>query len=326
MTDGSRPVGPGAGVEPSAGLRAGASLPDPPEDEASRALLDDLGRRMLKRRVDALRSLPTFPESILRINELIADDEPRDSFHRIAQLIETDPVLCARILRLVNSAFYAVSGAIVTVYDALVMLGLDIVKSLILSTSVIDILGGRREGLAGLWEHSLGAAVAATALGRTLGLPRVEELSAAALMHDLGKVVLASQLADEYPAVVRHAMERRVPVRQAERALLGVSHDEIGRWLVTRWRLPAVLAEPIALHHEPRRARRHAEATAVVHVADLMVRAYGFGFAGDAVMPAMDPGAWRLLRLTPEKLRTAVARMHEDLLASVANVNLLLGA
>jgi HD-like signal output (HDOD) protein len=294
------------------------------ETPESERLLDELGRRTLRRRVDALKSLPTFPESILRINALIGGEDPGDSFQKIAAVIESDPVLVARLLRLVNSAFYGVSRAIVTVYDALLLLGLDIVKGLILSTSVIDLLGGKRNGLGGLWEHSFGAAVAAGALGRVLGLPRVEELSAAALMHDLGKVVLASQLAEEYRAVVDKAVAARVPIREAERTLLGITHDEIGQWLVTRWRFPPVLAEPIALHHEPGKARKHAEATAVVHVADQLVRAYGFGFGGDVVMAPIDPGVWRLLSLTPEKLRATMARLHEDLLGAVANVNLLL--
>ena len=88
-------------------------------------LIDDIGRRMLKRRVDALKSLPTFPDSVLRLNKLLSEDGAKESLQKIASAIETDPVLCARILRLVNSAFYGVSGAIITVFDALLMLGLD---------------------------------------------------------------------------------------------------------------------------------------------------------------------------------------------------------
>lgn len=297
----------------------------PAEDPEAERLLDEIGRRMLKRRVDALKSLPTFPESILRINELITAEDPQDSFERIAAVIETDPVMVARILRLVNSAFFGVSGAVVTVYDALVMLGLDVVKGVILSTHALDLLAARH-GMAGLWEHCFGAAVAATALGRVVGLPRVEELSAAALMHDLGKVVLASQLPEDYAAVVAHAQARGLRIREAEVALLGVAHDEIGRWLVTRWRLPSALAEPIALHHEPEASRQHAEATAVVHVADLMVRGYGFGFAGDRLMPDLSGHAWKVLGLTPGRIRAAVERMHRTLQAALVQTNLYLDA
>lgn len=296
-------------------------MTDTAETPESARLLDDLGRRMLRRRVDALKSLPTFPESIVRISGVLADDAGGASFGRIAALIETDPVLTARILRLVNAAFYGVSGAIASVGDALVMLGLDIVRGLILSTAAMELAHGRR-GVRGLWEHSYGAATAAVALGRVLGLPRVEEISAAALMHDIGKVVLQSQLGREYDDVVAHALAHGLHIRDAETALLGVAHDEIGRWLVTRWRLPAALAEPIALHHAPEAARQHREATAAVHVADLMIRAYGFGFAGDERMPEMSPEAWKILRLNPRKLREAVERMHATLQEALVQANL----
>lgn len=291
------------------------------ESPESQRILDDIGRRMLKRRVDALRSLPTFPRSVLRIGAALAEDADGASFARIAALIETDPVLTARILRLVNQAFYGVSGAIASVHDALVMLGLDIVRGLLLSTAAMDLIDGRR-GLDGLWEHSYGAAVAAVALGKVIGLPRLEELSAAALMHDIGKVVLQSQLGREYDDVVRHALAAGLPIREAEERLLGVGHDQIGRWLVTRWRLPPALAEPIALHHRPEDARAHREAAAAVHVADLMIRGYGFGFPGDEVMPGLSDHAWKILRLNPRKLEQAVRLMHETLHAALAQANL----
>ena len=104
--------------------------PPPTETPESQQLLDAIGRRMLRRRVDALKSLPTFPESVIRINQILAAEDTDESFERIAAVIEIDPVLTARVLRLVNSAFYGVSGAVATVYDALVMLGLDVVKGL----------------------------------------------------------------------------------------------------------------------------------------------------------------------------------------------------
>jgi len=291
------------------------------DNPEAQQIIDDIGRRMLKRRVDALKNLPTFPESILRINQVIVGDAEEASFERVAPVIETDPVLTARILRLVNSAFYGLSGGVSTVYDALVMLGLDIVRGLILSTNAMEMVEGRR-GIRGLWEHSFGTAVAVIALGKTLGLPRVKELAAAALMHDIGKMVLASQLGREYDQVMAHALTKRVCIRDAEEALIGVPHDEIGRWLVTRWRLPPGLAVPIARHHEPKKAGKFGLAASAVHVADIMIRGYGFGFAGDDVMPLVDPYAWKTLSLNETKLRRAVSEMHTDLQQALVQANL----
>ena len=291
------------------------------ETAESSEILDQIGRRMLKRRVDALKNLPTFPESILRINQMMMGKTATQSLEQIARVIEVDPVLTARILRLVNSAFYGVSGAIVSVHEALVMLGMDVVRGVILSSAAMDLAAGR-QSIRGLWEHSFGAAVAATSLGRVLGLPRIEEISAAALMHDIGKLVLASQLGKDYDNVVRYAVRRDMSVRQAEIELLGVPHDEIGRWLVTRWRLPRSIAVPIGLHHEPERDRDFAVSTAAVHVADVMVRGYGFGFPGDLLVPQVSHVAWGLLDLNAEKLEKAVGRMHRDLQEAMVQANL----
>ncbi|MGC6419024.1 MAG: HDOD domain-containing protein [Bradymonadia bacterium] len=298
-----------------------ADLDDHVDSDESVAILDNIGRRMLKRQVDALKSLPTFPESIMRINSVLLEDNSHRSMEQIARAIEVDPVVTARILRLVNSAFYGVSGAVASVYDALVMLGLDVVRGIVLSSAAMDI-ASRRRSVHGLWEHSFGAAVAASALARTLGMPGVEEASAAALMHDIGKLVLASQLGRDYDAVIAHAVRNRVPVRDAELKLLGVSHDVIGQWLVKRWRLPDSLAQPIASHHTPGEAESYRDLTAVVHVADQMIRGYGFGFPGDNSMPALSEKAWKRLSLNDRKLRRAVIKMHTDLQEAIVHANL----
>ena len=291
------------------------------ENEASQQILDQIGRRMLKRRVDALKNLPTFPESILRMNAMLLSEHSDQSFAQVARAIEADPVITARILRLVNAAFYGVSGAISSVYDALVMLGLDVVRGIILSSSAMDLAAGRQR-VSGLREHSFGAAVAASSLAKVIGASRIEEASAAALMHDIGKLVLASQLGSEYDQVVTRAIRHDQTIRQAELDMLGVSHDVIGKWLVTRWGLPDSLSEPIALHHEPERSRRFSETTALVHVADLMVRGYGFGFAGDLIMPELSPRAWKTLSLNSRKLEKAVKLMHDDLQKAMVQANL----
>lgn len=287
--------------------------------ESEDQLLDRLGRRMLKRQIDALKSLPSFPRSILRIQALVASEGvPDAAFEEIAGIIEADPPLCARVLKMVNAAFYGAGGPVVSVLDALVMLGFEVVRGLLLSAGALEVFGGDEADLDGLWAHSFGAGVAASALARVLGISRPEEVASAALMHDIGKVALVTRLGDDYRGVVGWAVEHGAPIREAEARLLGVTHDEIGRWLVARWHLPDALAQPIAWHHEPTRAGRYTEAAAVVHVADLMIRGVGFGFPGDYVMPDLDAAAWKLLRLNGRRMEAAVARMHRELHGAMA--------
>ncbi|MFN3201861.1 MAG: HDOD domain-containing protein [Bradymonadia bacterium] len=291
-------------------------------EETGGALLDRMGRRLLKRQIEALKSLPSFPRSVLKIQSLVASEGvPETAFKEIAAIIESDPALCARVLKMVNAAFYGTRGPVVSVLDALVMLGFEVVRGVLLSAGALEAFGasgGFQADLDGLWAHSFGAGVAASALARVLRMPEPGILASAALMHDLGKVALITQLGDDYSGVVASAVERGVPIRQAEAEIMGVTHDEIGRWLVTRWRFPEPLAMPIAWHHTPEQAGRYAESAAVIHVADLMIRGLGFGFPGDYVMPDLDVKAWKLLSLNGRKIEQAVSIMQRELHGAMA--------
>ena len=124
-------------------------------------IIQKLEKHLLKHQVAVLKNLPTLPEVITRINRMVEDE--RYSVKDVGEFIESDQVLSARMLRLVNSAFYGVSGKVSTVPHALTLLGLDVVKGLLLSTLALDLTDSR---LRGLWEHSLGCAVAAGVLAK----------------------------------------------------------------------------------------------------------------------------------------------------------------
>ncbi len=137
-----------------------------------------LGRRLLKRQVDALKTLPSFPDSVLRINHEILYNSDDKNFDEIARLIEQDPVVMARTLKLVNSAFYDKAGMVTSVHEALVMLGLDIIRGVILSTVALE-FSNELSACEGLWEHSFGVAIAAGILARKVGVERPEDVAAA---------------------------------------------------------------------------------------------------------------------------------------------------
>lgn len=262
----------------------------------------------LRRRVGRLRSMPTLPKLLERIAAALED--PEVDFGGLADLVEIDQALTAQILRLANSAFYTSQSSITHVSQALVTLGTVVTRSVVLSTSVIDL---RSTPLRGFWEHSLGCAAAAGALAKVTGLASVEEAVAAGLLHDLGKVALWKELPDVFADVLARAERERRSFRAVERELIGIDHSDIAAWLVEGWRFPPCLGEPITLHHEPSRARAARAETAIVHVADALVRARGFGSGGDPFVPAIDPHAWALLALTPERLDRTLEQFDEDL-------------
>jgi len=219
-------------------------------------------------------------------------------------------VLTAHLLRVANSAFYGLSGTIASVGQALTVLGTTVARSLVYSTAVLDL----HIDLRGFWEHSVGTAVAAGTLARHLGLPHPEEVSGAGLLHDLGKVVLYRQAPEAFAAVLDRAAAEGTRFAEAERALLGVDHAEIAGWLLGRWRVPSRIVEPVVFHHAPEQARTAPLETAVVHVANTLVRAYGYGFGGDRRIPAIAPAAWDRLGLNARDLDRVVAAFEAELM------------
>lgn len=275
----------------------------------SRPGLAPVRKEKFKWEVSRLRTLPTLPKLLERV--VIALEDPDTNFASVAELIEIDQSLTSQMLRLANSAFYNSQGSVSQVSQALVMLGTAVTRSVILSTGVLDMKSVA--GLPGFWEHSLGCAVAAGAIAKVTGRGNPEEVTAAGLLHDLGKVVLFKQLPDAFVHVVDVAAQTNRTFLEVEREELGTDHCEIAGWLVEKWRFPACLAEPITWHHAPSRARVARDETAIVHVANALVRALGYGSGGDRRLAGIDPTAWARLALTPDTLDAVLERFDADL-------------
>jgi HD-like signal output (HDOD) protein len=248
------------------------------------------------RRID---DLPTLPRTVFRITEMI--NNPRSSARDLAQVITDDQVLTARLLRLVNSSFYGFPQRITTITRAIVVIGFDAIRHLLLTTSVFDIFSDRRSDLQeareNLWDHSLGCAVAAKVIGKYIRHDKIEELFVCALLHDIGKIVSMVYAQQDYEAVTRLAAEKDILLIEAETALLTYTHADIGRLLAERWNLPKMVAEVIFHHHTPDQAGAYAKEAAVVHLADIFCRALQLGSGGDNRMPALNTSAWELLQL-----------------------------
>jgi HD-like signal output (HDOD) protein len=263
---------------------------------------------VLRRRLARLKTVPTLPKVLERVVAALEDQDV--DFDSVADLIEIDQALTSQILRLANSAFYSTQGTVSRVTQALLVLGSVVTRSVLLSSTVLDI---HKVALRGFWEHSLGCAVAAGAIAKVTERCHPEEVTAAGLLHDLGKVVLYKELPDVFEEVVAGAAAEGRAFRDVEHAVLGMDHCDIASWLVERWNFPACLAEPIAFHHAPARARVARDETAMVHVANALVRGIGYGSGGDPFVPPLDPAAWQRLGLTPGRLDRVLAVFETDL-------------
>ena len=246
-----------------------------------------------KKQVKRIKNLPTVPGIVQKISKMV--ENPDTTPAEVGRLISQDQVLSAKVLRMANSAFFGMSRKISSITQALIVLGFDVVKGLVLSSSVFDMM---KQSMDGLWEHSIGCAAAAGVLAAHLGRQDAEEVLLAGLLHDLGKVVLILQLPEETAQVLEVCEKKQVSFYEAEKEVLDFNHGDVGLWLAEHWNLPLALAEPMRYHHQPERAIQAPEQTAIVHLANIIIRARGFGFSGDRFVPPLSRTAWEMLGLS----------------------------
>ncbi len=275
----------------------------------------DERRSELKKIIMDTKTLPTLPGVINKLNALSNDE--KSSVQEMARIVAADQVLSARILRLANSpsyGFYRVS----TISNAMILLGVNVVKSLALSSSIFEFM---EKNSLGLWEHSLGTATAAGIIARKLSLPEVEEITTAGLLHDIGKVIIGIKCVEQMAEIRRLIKTDELYIREAEKRVLDTDHAEVGGWLSKSWFLPDKLSEPICCHHDVSSSGDHRIKTSVVHLADVLIKASGFGDSGDSYVPQIQQLAWETLKLDEVLLQEIVAEL-EDKLVEVKNFSL----
>ncbi|QGY41410.1 HDOD domain-containing protein [Pseudodesulfovibrio cashew] len=263
----------------------------------------------VKGEILAVKDLPTLPHVLDEVTSLI--ENPETSSEAIAKVISTDQVLSAKVLKMVNSPIYGFPGRISSIQHALVLLGFNVIRGIIISTSVFDMMV---QAMKGLWEHSLGCATACNIIARRAGFEDPEEYAVAGLLHDLGKVVTAVQLPELHQRISETVQAKELTYFQAEKDVLGFGHDRINAWLARHWGLPPNIREAMARHHAPQLAEFYKPMSCVVHLGDFLVRLFEFGNAGDDQTSYLRPEALMELGFKMSDLDKVMDEMADQLL------------
>ncbi len=198
--------------------------------------------------------LPSLPTIAIEVIELCRQKDI--NIRQIATSISNDPALTTKILRTVNSSYYGLSASVSTISHALVILGLNSVKTLALGFSLI---GGMKEGagkvdMLSFWQRSLYSAVGARTIAKHISLVQHEEAFLGGLLQDLGVMAMIETLGDDYMALIRQADGDHAKLWELERSRLDLDHTEVGGELADYWKLPPILKTPIRYHETPEQA------------------------------------------------------------------------
>jgi HD-like signal output (HDOD) protein len=263
----------------------------------------------LERRIDTyIQNMPSLPTSVVKVMEVC--NNPNSSPADLNHVISLDPVLTGRVLKLINSAYYSLDQQVTTLVRAIIMLGLNTVKNLALSSAVLDNLRGKKNAggidMEAFWRHSLGVGVASKMLAkrRKVDPRRLEEYFTAGLLHDIGKIPLNSVAAEAYATTVKAAEKKQLPFFKVEDGLLGVNHCGCGERIVNAWKLQGPVGDVVVHHHTISDYQGpNQDVLCNVAVANFFIQQSEIGFAGDS-HPELDDTTWEILKVKPDVTTT----------------------
>jgi putative nucleotidyltransferase with HDIG domain len=224
----------------------------------------------IRNKVQSIIQLPALPTIAMEVVDMV--DNPKTSASKLGKLISADQALTAKVLKIANSPFYGFPRRISTIDFAIIVLGYDALKEIVISISLISSLQKKSDSMfdaKAFWDHAITSGVVARRLARDLGYRVSGEVFVGGLLHDMGVSVVHRYFKNEYRRIVEIGRDTDLTSIEAEESVLGVTHAEVGGWLAERWNLPDHLVEAITLHHTPGKAERNKDLVAIIHAADV---------------------------------------------------------
>lgn len=241
--------------------------------------------------------LGSLPVVFHKLVEVVNDS--RSSASDVAEIISNDTDLSARLLRLVNSAFYGLRSKIDTISRAVAIIGSNQLVSLAMGISVITSFQGVPESLINMqsfWRHSLACGIIGRILASYHSSPNTERFFVAGLLHDIGRLVIYKHLPEHARYMLEQAGAKGVLLTDMEREVLGFSHEALGGELLNQWKVPVSLETNVRFHHSLDQAPNRMEA-AILQVSDVLANAFEQGSSGERYVPVLTADCWETLDL-----------------------------
>jgi putative nucleotidyltransferase with HDIG domain len=250
--------------------------------------------------------MPSLSPTVGKIVSLAND--LNSSARDLVKVIKYDPVLMAKVLKLINSSYFGIPREITSINRAVLLLGINTVKNLALSTAVVGSVSQRKESpfdLREVWEHALGVAVAAKLIAKRRGVDakHLEEYFIAGMLHDIGQILLISYVPTAYHKAVSRSDENLTTLSEEEVKVFGCDHAHLGALIADKWHLTPNLISAIRHHHEPEHTldHEHSDFILTTAAANYFVHKQGLGFRGDSLFDPLDESVWTALGKSEEE-------------------------
>jgi len=224
--------------------------------------------------VKGVVKLISLPEIYIRVSQILEDQN--HNAKQLGDIISHDPALTARILRIVNSAYYSLAAKIELVSRAVSVIGEDDLRNLVLATSAVDTFKRIPNQLVDIdlfWRHSVHTGIVSRLLSKHCNILHGERLFVAGMLHDIGKLILYFKEPELSQQVLIAAAESDGQLYRSEQEIIGFTHGDVGAALIDAWQLSDTLREVAAYHHAPLKAKNYRMETSIVHIANCVVNA-----------------------------------------------------
>jgi putative nucleotidyltransferase with HDIG domain len=300
-------------------VRNHLGMPGNGEGEVESALSPKLSELL-----DKISMLPAMPTTTQKLLEVL--NNPSAGAKELSKVITLDPAITAQVLRLANSAYYGQGGKVSDVTKAVILIGFAEISHALMALSLASLFV-RKDApeiidRVAFWEHALSCSVIAGQLARRAAVEDPNQVIVAGLLHDLGKLVMAYFLPEDYAGILRRAAAERRATRDVEREVLGNNHALLGEALAMRWKLPLEISQCIRYHHVPLSVENLDHATValvrVICAADALCKAASLGSSGDDLVEEIPERVWNLLSVDQKAAEDAVRIGRRSLLTQKA--------
>lgn len=275
----------------------------------------------VKQVVSNIRNLPTPPIVFNQIQNALSQTDV--SAAQVAAILAEDPAMSAKVLKLTNSAFYGLAREVESVKQAVVVIGLEAVRNLVLSASVLEMFTGDTidpHFQEQHWRHSLATASASRLLVQNTTSKDMFDTDAAfsaGLLHDIGKMVIACYLPGEFKQIAAKRAEMSTAQDfELEEEVLGYTHAQIGGYLATHWKLPGKLSNSIIFHHKPSMCPLDDLSPFIVHVANYVAKKTYYNEGEEHLVGTIEDGALEKLELTEYDIDQLQEQLRNEYLKS----------